>query len=349
MKTNNNLFIRPLLQLLLVLITINSCQEDFSNIMIPIVTTGFVSNITDTSAMVEGNSNTSGGDHIVNRGICWSNILNQPATNPDAWHDGGWGSGSFAGYMGDLTPGITYYVQAYSSNSAGAGRGNVVTFSTTGNITDESVFNPDLTYGTVTDIQGNNYRTIQIGSQTWMAENLKTTKYSDGADIPEVTGLSAWIELQTPGYCWYINDAKFKNPYGALYNWYTVSTEKLCPAGWHVPGEAEWITLTGNLGNESQAGGHLREAGTSHWVFETQDVTNSTGFTALPAGYRSWNDGRYFREMGYGTGFWSSTADPYDAELFAVGRRFYYPADSGGIAHNVYSKKAGLSVRCVKD
>ena len=348
MKINENLFIWPLLLLLLLLIAVSSCEEDFSNIVIPSVTTGFVSQITDTSAMVEGNSNTSGGDHIVARGICWSNLLTQPNTNPDDWYNGGWGSGSFSGYMDGLTPGLTYYVQAFSSNSAGGAAGNVILFSTTGNITGESMFNPDLTYGTVTDIQGNTYKTIQIGSQTWMAENLKATKYSDGIDIPEVTGLNAWIDLQTPGYCWYVNDPKFKNPYGALYNWYAVNTEKICPAGWHVPTDGEWLMLTSNLGDESQAGVQLREAGASHWVFENQE-TNSTGFTALPGGYRSWNDQKYFHEMGYAAGFWSSTADPYDADLFAVSRRFYFRSDSGGIFYNINSKKTGLSVRCVKD
>jgi uncharacterized protein (TIGR02145 family) len=331
------------------LISAQGCKEDISTIDIPIVTTGFVTDITRTSAKIVENTNTSGGDPIVNRGICWSNILTDPIINADDWVWAGWGSGSFSGNMVDLTPGTTYYVQAYASNSIGAGIGGVISFSTTGNITGEPVFNPGLTYGAMTDAEGNSYKTIQIGSQIWMAENLKTTKYNDGTNIPNITDLDDWIDLQTPGYCWYINDAKYKNPFGALYNWYVVNTDKLCPAGWHVPGEAEWRALTNNLGGESAAAGHMRETDTTHWVFKNSEVTNDAGFTALPGGYRSWNDQQYFREMGYSSGFWSSTADPFDSVAFAICRRFYYYNDSGGISYEIYSKKAGLSIRCLKN
>jgi uncharacterized protein (TIGR02145 family) len=333
----------------LALLTISgSCKEDFNEIVNPIVTTGYAMDITGTSAKIEGNTNTSGGDHIVNRGICWSNILAEPIINADNWYWEGWGSGSYTGYMTDLTPGITYYVQAFASNSAGAGMGGVISFTTSGSITGEILFNPALTFGEVTDIDGNSYKTVEIGTQTWMAENLRTTKYNDGTTIPGITDLSAWIELETPGYCWYINDEKFKDPYGALYNWYTIGTGKLCPAGWHVPGDDEWRTLTGFLGGDSAAAGHLRETGTSHWIYENSGVTDNSGFAALPGGRRSWSDQRYFREMGYGAGFWSSNADHYDDE-YALCRRMYYYGDSGSFSYEVYSKKAGLSVRCVKD
>lgn len=350
MKANNNLLIYPKLLLAIFLILTNSCKKDVESIIqIPVVTTGFVTEITTISAKIEGNTNTSGGGYIGDRGLCWSNFLAQPTAYADDNYWEGGGTGSFTGYMVDLTPGITYYVRAYASNSAGYGYGSVVSFSTSGSITGEIMFNPNLTYDEITDMEGNIYKTIQIGSQIWMAENLKTTKYNDGTDIPNVTDHTEWINLETPGYCWYINDAKYKNIFGALYNWYAVNTDKLCPSGWHVPSEDEWTALTNYLGGDSAAAGHLRETDLTHWVYANSGVTNSSGFTALPGGYRYFNDQGYFRELGYGAEFWSSTEYPENSFSSAFARRFYYITWSGILDSGVYPKKSGFSCRCVKD
>ena len=118
-----------------------------------------------------------------------------------------------------------------------------------------------------------------------MAENLRTTKYNDGTPIPQVTDAAAWSNLMTPGYCWYNNDAaKYKETYGALYNWYTVNIGNLCPSGWHVPADTEWMVLTAHLGGEKISGGKLKETGTLHWDKPNLRATNETGFTALPGG-----------------------------------------------------------------
>jgi len=160
--------------------------------------------------------------------------------------------------------------------------------------------------GTMTDRDGNVYTSVTIGTQTWMVENLKTTKYKDGTDIPLVTDDTEWANLNTPGYCWYNNDAAtYKNSYGALYNWYAVSTGKLCPTGWHVPTDAEWTTLTTYLGGESVAGGKLKELGTTHWTTPNTGATNETGFAALPGGY-IYYDGT-FDFIGNIGGWWSAT------------------------------------------
>src|ERR1035437_6837240 len=157
---------------------------------------------------------------------------------------------------------------------------------------------PNNTVNTVTDKDGNVYHTVTIGTQTWMAENLKTTQYNDGTSIPYVTDNTAWSILSTPAYCWYSNDAAtYKNKYGALYNWYTVNTGKLAPTGWHVPTDAEWTTLTNyvtaNLGTSLNVAKAL--AATTDWTIDTYDAgaigndlskNNSTGFSALPGGYR---------------------------------------------------------------
>src|SRR5450759_4787246 len=116
---------------------------------------------------------------------------------------------------------------------------------------------------TVKDIDGNVYKTVTIGKQVWMVENLKTTKYNDGITIPLVIDNTAWTDLITPKYSWFNNDIANKEVYGALYNWYTVNTNKLCPKGWHIPTDEEWTTLTTYLGGEGVAGGKLKETGTT--------------------------------------------------------------------------------------
>jgi uncharacterized protein (TIGR02145 family) len=143
------------------------------------------------------------------------------------------------------------------------------------------VFNADLVYGTVEDIEGNSYKTISINTQTWMAENLKTVKFNDGTFISNITEQVSWKSLTTPGYCWNNNNPGYKNQIGAYYNWYAVNTSKLFPAGWHVPSDYEWhqmvlyldanAIINNNPGTTLEpyesliAGGKLKEAGNRHW------------------------------------------------------------------------------------
>lgn len=196
--------------------------------------------------------------------------------------------------------------------------------------------------GTVTDIEGNVYPTMKIGTQSWMVENLRVTKFNDNTAIPLVTNATDWKILFTPGYCWYNNDpATNKNIYGALYNWYTVNTGKLCPTGWHVPTDAEWITLTTYLGNVN-AGGKLKETGTTHWLVPNTGATNESGFTALPGGSR-WYDGVFGGIIGDHGGWWSSTTVNGDPIY-----RYVYN-NSSMVAHLVGDSNQALSVRCVKD
>jgi uncharacterized protein (TIGR02145 family) len=196
---------------------------------------------------------------------------------------------------------------------------------------------------TVTDIDGNVYHTVKIGAQTWMVENLKTTHYNDGTAIPLVTGNTAWGSLTTPGYCWYNNDqATYGSTYGALYNWYAVNTGKLCPTGWHVATDAEWTQLTDYLGGENVAGGKMKEAGLSHWQSPNTGATNSSGFTALPGGYRHL-DGSFNDLSGYAY-FWSSSQG--DATS-AWGRSLNYSVEYVGRGN--YYKTLGFSCRCLQD
>lgn len=205
---------------------------------------------------------------------------------------------------------------------------------------------------TVTDIDGNVYKTIQIGIQTWMVENLKTTKYNDGTLIPLTIDNTAWKNLTTPSYCWYKNDeSTYKDSYGALYNWYSVKSDKLCPTGWHVPSDNEWTILTSYLGGEAIAGGKLKETGTTHWKSPNTGATNDIGFTALPGGMR-WESGT-FSSVGFNGNWWSSTDTNIPGVTFVKDWAWYRTMRNDGIGadrESIYpTKRTGYSVRCIKD
>ena len=199
------------------------------------------------------------------------------------------------------------------------------------------------TTGTVTDYDGNVYKTVKIGDQWWMAENLKVTHYRKGEVIPNVTDNTAWSNLTTGAYCEYDNNSENVETYGRLYNWYAVSDSRnIAPEGWHVPTDAEWSTLVTYLGGASVAGGKLKETGTTHWNSPNVGATNESGFAALPGGSRS-NNG-YFNLLGYYAYFWSSTESGSNC---AWSRTLYY------VIASVYryddGKQYGFSVRLVRD
>jgi len=189
-----------------------------------------------------------------------------------------------------------------------------------------------------TDGDGNVYDTVVIGTQVWLTENLKTTKYNNGTEIRLVTDNTEWSELALPAYCWYNNEPSTYKDYGALYNWYAAKLELLCPVGWHTPTEDEWTTMINYLGGEYMAGGKLKETGFTHWNVPNEGATNETGFTALPGGRRSAIDGTFgaIRDVG---SWWVSDIShkinvKYQSEFTSI----------GGL-----SPQTGFSVRCVKD
>jgi uncharacterized protein (TIGR02145 family) len=202
-----------------------------------------------------------------------------------------------------------------------------------------------------TDIDGNIYKTVNIGTQTWIAENLKTTKFNDGSVILLVTESFKWaalMTLKTPGYCWYNYDADMYNsPYGALYNYFALDVatnggKNVCPTGWHVPTDTQWTILTTYLGGESVAGSKLKETGTTHWQNQNTDATNETGFTALPGGNCGY-DGTFWAFGVYGE-WWSSTEAGVNGAWY---RRMDY--SDRGVFRDYYYKHFGFSVRCIKD
>jgi uncharacterized protein (TIGR02145 family) len=239
------------------------------------------------------------------------------------------GVGTFRTYLEDaLESGTTYYVRAYATNAAGTAYGNEITFNTL----PQSLFNPNLTYGTMSDNDGNTYKTIQIGTQTWMAEDLRTTKYRNGDPIPTLDNEFDWYQTSS--------DART----GGLYNWFAVADSRnLCPAGWHVPSDGEWTTLENFLGGVSVAGGKMKTTtGWNDYNGQNGNGTNESGFSGLPGGYRG-DNGTYFAIGNYG-GWWSSTE--YSA-MFAWYRYLFYGDGYSGRGNNY--EPLGLSVRCLRD
>ncbi len=206
------------------------------------------------------------------------------------------------------------------------------------------LFNSKLTYGSVTDVDGNVYKTITIGNQTWMAENLRVLHYRNGDTIPGITDATKWAQRIKGAYCDYLNDASKAAIYGKLYNWLTIiDTRNVCPAGWHVPVDAEWETLYTTLGGyQTTTSDKMREVGITHWAYINDGASNACGFTAIPGGMRDF--GGIFFDVGQ-TGFWWSatpSGDYYQQEAD------YYFLDSG-VNSGSGSRLNGLSIRCVKD
>ena len=195
----------------------------------------------------------------------------------------------------------------------------------------------------VVDIDNNAYKIVTIGTQTWMAENLRVTRYNDGTAIPQVIDNTDWSTLSTPAYTWYNNGP---SDYGALYNYYTVANTNslnVCPTGWHVPADSEWTTLITYLGGELVAGGKMKEAGLAHWISPNTGATNESGFAGLPGGAR-FSPGSFFLigTIGY---YWSSTEA--DTASVAWSRQVNY--DNVNVFRLANSKGFGFSVRCLRD
>ncbi len=211
-----------------------------------------------------------------------------------------------------------------------------------------NVHNPDLTYGTITDQEGNVYKTIVIGTQEWMAENLNTSIYRNGDAIPTNLDNAAWQSTTSGAWAYYNNDASYACPYGKLYNWYTcVDARHLCPTGWHVPTDAEWTVLTDYLGVESVAGGKLKTTGTIEaasglWYSPNAEATNSSGFSGAPGGSRDFLG--VYSLIGSHGGWWSSLEADTN---FAWGRDLNY--GNGSASRDDYIKRDGFSVRCLRD
>jgi uncharacterized protein (TIGR02145 family) len=303
----------------------------------PTLTTVAISALGATNAVSGGVITSDGGATVTVSGIVWGTTALPVVGGPNSTTDGTL-TGAFASSLTGLTDGTTYYVRSYATNSIGTGYGNQLTLLTK-----------------VADNDGNTYNTVMIGNQVWMAENLKTTKFNTGAAIPLVDlPLTAWIGLTTPAYSWYANDIANKPTYGALYNWYAVNTLNLCPTGWKVPTDAEYMTMEGVIGipadtvglwgyrgTISQAGSKLKN--TTGWAVGPPDEngTNTSGFSSLPAGYRYYADGT-FQQQTHWAYIWTGT------EVDAATAYYRRLDNTIWVLRGGVSKSAGKSVRCIK-
>ena len=219
-----------------------------------------------------------------------------------------------------------------------------------------NVLNHNINYGTVTDIDGNTYKTVVIGDQEWMAENLKVSHYSDGTSIPYVANeyinqgnTNTWNILSTGAYTWYNNDStNFDCPYGKLYNGYAaINTLNICPTGWHVPTEADWLVLQNELGGWEIAGSRMKSVGNAYWNWTPNpnnftETNNSSGFSALPAGVGF----GFFVNEGEMTYLWSSTNGDYPTELLTM---LIGNGNSWANLTPGYSLKNGQTIRCLSN
>jgi len=201
-----------------------------------------------------------------------------------------------------------------------------------------------LSFGTITDIDGNVYETVLIGEQLWMAENLKVTHYNDGDEIPTGYTDEDWFGVETGAFTIFNDDSLNVEIYGNLYNWYAVDDGRgVCPEGWHMPSDEEYTVLKDYLDGENVAGGKMKEAGLEHWNSPNTGATNESGFTGLPAGYRYSSSGFYY-SMGSNGSFWSSSDGSSND---AWHRELGY--GSSNVSRYVNSKRISFSIRCLGD
>ncbi len=290
---------------------------------------------------------SDGGSAITSMGVCW-NTTGAPDTSDNKTSQPGH-VGIFKSTLTGLLPATKYYVKAYAINSNGVGYSDEVF---------EFITLPDLAYGSLTDIDGNVYRTITIGTQTWMAENLKTTTYADGTPIANGTSMPS-----DPGkfYYMFLGDTLHREVYGLLYTWegatnstpgaaHTSGIQGACPDGWHIPSYAEKQALLNYLGGYAEAGNKLKEAGEAHWD-SPNDGTNESGFTALGSGVKSMEEGVYgvftdYRNLTY---FW--TSESYSNNLPENASYFSPVLQVNGSDPHYWSPAVnyGAPVRCISN
>jgi len=353
---------KNLISILIIILSIGvvSCSKDDDNndpagpdnSTIPTLITTAVSPLSATSVQAGGGISSDGGSVILAKGLCWDTDPD-PTVSNNKTNEGG-NSAAFVSVISGLSPNTTYYLKAYATNAKGTAYGNQLQF-TTGNAGGPC---PSGT-STVTDIDGNVYDVISIGNQCWMKENLKTSKYRNGDAIP--TGLtdSQWTGTTDGAYAVYANNAANENIYGKLYNYYAVADPRgLCPVGFHVPSNKEWNDLTKFLDSGADtafgantysaiAGGMMKSTGTIQsgnglWIAPNTGATNSSDFSAHPAGFRNLFGGYDF--LGIVTSFWGAEIGPGSQGL-------YYQLENpvATLTRISYSSKVGISVRCVRD
>lgn len=330
-------------------------QQQFTTIAMPNVVTAPVTGIMFHSAICGGNVIDDGGQVVTARGVCWSTSPN-PTIADDHTTDGN-GMGNFISSLTELVSTTTYYVRAYAINNAGVAYGNTILFTT-------EAYNPCPNVAVVTDIDNNVYNTVQIGQQCWMRENLRTTRYADGNEIP----LSNSIGYNVAYRYYPNNDSSNVFTYGYLYNGYAVmyssspddssgTVQGICPTGWHVPSSADWTQLTNYVQSQPE---YICEtcsgtnciaksfASINDWNGSEVNCSpgyipsfnNATGFTVVPSGTAPYS---IYNNFGGGAYFWSSST------FFGAIRDWRLKNNETSVTMDGHSLYDGLSIRCIKD
>ena len=342
-------------------ITLDTVFNGSVPVTLPTVTTSAVNDITENAATCGGTVTADGGAAVTVRGVCWATQPN-PTVNGSHTSNGS-GTGAFTSSITGLEQGTTYYVRAYATNSAGTAYGGEMTFTTQAS-TPAVNGQPCPGAETVTDIDGNVYNTVQIGEQCWMRENLRTTQYADGMPIRND---GETVSATEPYYYDNTSSSINLNKRGYLYNWPALmhgtssssanpsNVQGVCPTGWHVPSNVEWVQLTDYVGSVSDyvCGGNSGNiakalASISGWntsavacaVGNDSMANNASGFSAVPAGYCN---GASFYAVGDNCQFWSSTE--YGGSNV---RYFNLNSDGANASRNLGSKISGCSVRCLR-
>lgn len=300
---------------------------------IPAVSTSENNPTTETTAAGGGIVTSDGGSSVTSRGVCWSTNPNPTILNNRTIN--GTGIGPFTSQITGLTTNTTYYVRAYATNSIGTSYGEEKTV----------VLYLNIPGPNVTDIDGNIYNSVRIGSQIWLKQNLKVTRYRNGNTIPNITDGTVWQNQTTGAYCDFHNNSANGDTYGHLYNYYaTTDTRQICPEGWHVPSREEWHTLIDYLGGDYIASSKIRAQGLTYW--DHDKGTNSSGFNALGGSWRG-DDGAFYYSLGSGAYWWSNSIFSSTYPFYAY---LYSEPNNLRTSYGQYmEKRAGLSVRCVND
>ena len=326
-------------------LSIRCLKDTNSTVSIPTITSTGISAITSTSATSGGNINNEGGSFVTTRGVVWSTTPNPNISLTTKTTDGS-GNGTFTSTLTNLTPNTTYYIRAYATNSEGTAYGNELKFTTTNSL----VINiPCPGIPTVKDIDGNTYTTVQIGNQCWTKENLRTTRYRDGFSIPlDISGNQAgnilgetWTSRTSGARTVYEHNANNLATYGYLYNRLAaISLRGICPSDWHLPSDSEWETLIKNLGGENIAAGKIKN--TTGWQTSNTGVTNESGFSGLPGGYRSYSNGRF---NGINGSYWWSSSEVFSSIPWL---RYIYYSLNNSVSRSFEHQNSGLSIRCLR-
>jgi uncharacterized protein (TIGR02145 family) len=302
----------------------------------PSVTTDSTITVTDSSARIGGRVDSTGSEPLLSHGMEWKRAADHDSAyvRLEAPRD----SLIFQFLIGGLSPKTSYSARAFASSAAGTSFGKVVSFTT------DTL--PDLSCPTtVTDIDGNVYQTIKIGTRCWMKENLRTSKFRNGTTLKANLDAATWSTLQAGSYSRYADVPANGTTYGYLYNQYAVlDAGKICPAGWHVPTDADWSELETSLGGASVAGGKLKAIGTlpnGLWQSPNTGASNSSGFNALPGGKRTTPGD--FEELGH-KGYWWCAGTQN-----TVKPRSLSSASGSSSVVSAFNRTDGFSIRCVAD